>query len=703
MAGVSDDFPRQYARTRRFTAGVPRQFTVSPDGERVVFCRSGSGADPTQSLWVLDVATGVERRIADPATLIRVDADVPAEERARRERARDRATGITTYATDRAGRVAAFGLSGRVWLVDLEYGGPRELAAAGPVVDPRPNPSGDSVAYVSRGSLRVIAADGRDDRPLAEPEDADVTYGLAEFVAAEEMGRRRGHWWSPDGDQVLVARVDERDVTRVHIADPADPARPPTAVRYPLAGTANAQVTLWLLGLDGSRVPVGWDRAGFEYVVTVLWDRAGLLVVVQNRAQTTTRVLAVDSATGDTTVVREDRDSAWVPVVPGVPDFTADGMLVWAAEANETDTRHLMVDGRRVTPAGLQVREVLDVDGDAVLLAASEEPTETHVWRWSATAGLIRLSRTPGVHRGRSGGGTVVMVSEALDAPGVRVTARTSTHGQVAIASNAETPVLVPRVEILRAGEHALRTAVVLPTGHVPGSAKLPVLLDPYGGPAAQRVVAASSAYLVPQWFADQGFAVVVADGRGTPGRGPAWDRAIHLDKAEVALEDQVAALNAAAELYPDLDLSRVAIRGWSYGGYLAALAVLRRPDVFHAAVAGAPVTDQRLYDTHYQERYLGHPDENPQVYDQCSLIADAPGLRRPFMLVHGLADDNVFAAHTLRLSAALTAAGRPHTVLPLVRATHMADDEAVTANLLVLQAHFLLNALEGDRPGEPR
>ena len=701
MAGVIDDFPRQYARTRRFTAGVPRHFTVSPDGQRVVYCRSGSGADPTQSLWTVDLTTGKERVAADPTTFPQVDADVPAEERARRERARDRATGITTYATDRAVQLAAFGLSGRLWLVGLESGEPRELTAAeGPVVDPRPSPPGDVVAYVASGTLRVIGADGQHDRPLAEPEADDVTYGLAEFVAAEEMGRRRGHWWSPDGDRLLVARVDEREVARLHIADPADPSRPARAVRYPLAGTSNAEVTLWMLGLDGSRVPVTWDRESFEYVVTVHWSEAGLLVVVQNRAQTVMRILAVNPATGDTTVLREDQDPAWVPVVSGVPDFTAGGALVWVSESSDTDTRHLVVDGQPVTPTGLQVREVLDVDGDAVLFAASDEPTEIHVWRWSEADGLIRLSEGPGLHNGRAGGGTVLMASQLLDEPGVRVAARISDGRRVAIASHAETPVLEPRFEFIEAGDRVLRSAVLFPTGHQPGSAKLPVLLDPYGGPAGQRVIASSSAFLVSQWFADQGFAVVVADGRGTPGRGPAWDRTIHLNKAGGPLEDQIAALQAAAERHPDLDLGRVAIRGWSYGGFLAALAVLRRPDVFHAAVAGAPVTDQRLYDTHYQERYLGHPDEHADVYEEASLIADAPGLRRPLMLVHGLADDNVFAAHTLKLSAALTAAGRPHTVLPLVSATHMADDEAVTANLLVLQADFLLNALGASGPG---
>jgi dipeptidyl-peptidase 4 len=238
---------------------------------------------------------------------------------------------------------------------------------------------------------------------------------------------------------------------------------------------------------------------------------------------------------------------------------------------------------------------------------------------------------------------------------------------------------------------------VLFPSWHQAGQGRLPVLLDPYGGPHAQRVLRARGAYLVPQWFAEQGFAVVIADGRGTPARGPAWERAVAGDLADPVLEDQVDALAAATGRFADLDAGRVAIRGWSFGGYLAALAVLRRPDVFHAAIAGAPVTDWRLYDTHYTERYLGLPGSNAEAYDRSGLILLAERSvvsPRPLMLIHGLADDNVVVAHTLRLSAALLAAGYPHEVLPLTGITHMASQETVAENLLLLQLDFLRHAL---------
>jgi len=207
--------------------------------------------------------------------------------------------------------------------------------------------------------------------------------------------------------------------------------------------------------------------------------------------------------------------------------------------------------------------------------------------------------------------------------------------------------------------------------------------------------VHAAGAYASDQWLADQGFAVIVVAGAGPPGRGPSFEFEVHHDLATQVLQDQVDALHALAQIHPDLDLARVGITGWSFGGYLAALAVLDRPDVFHAAVAGAPVTDWRLYDTAYTERYLGTPQEEPQAYELTSLLRRAPQLQRPLLIVHGLADDNVLAAHTLQFSSALLAAGRPHSVLPLSGVTHMTPQEIVAENLLRLEVDFLQRHLQ--------
>jgi len=582
-----------------------------------------------------------------------------------------------------------------------------------PALDPRPDPTGRRLAYVCAGALRVTSLDGGgEDVAIADPRGADgVTFGLPEFIAAEEMDRQRGYWWSPDGSALLVARADETPVTRWYIADPAHPERTPTEVAYPAAGTPNADVSLLLAGLDGRRAEVDIDWAAFPYLVTVAWEAGGdPLIVVQSRDQRVMRLLTADPSTGATAVLREDTDPRWLDIVPGVPARTGDGRIVWAADSD--GARRLLVGtpeelaggaGAAVTPPTLQVREILSVDGGAVLFTASaDDPTEIGLWlyRGDGPGGLQEISPPGGVHAGIRAAGTTVLTSRTMTQPEAVVRVLTDSPGGAAteaaqIAVLAEPPnVPPPHPDRFAAGTREIRSALLLPSWHEPGSARLPVLLDPYGGPHAQRVLAAQGAFLTSQWLAEQGFAVLVADGRGTPGRGPEWDRAVWHDLAGPVLEDQVEALQAAAARHPDLDTSRVAIRGWSFGGYLSALAVLRRPDVFHAAVAGAPVIDWRLYDTHYTERYLGLPDEQPQVYGQSSLLADAPRLTRPLLFIHGLADDNVVVAHTLRMSSALLAAGRPHSVLPLSGVTHMTPQEEVAENLLLLQVGFLREAL---------
>jgi dipeptidyl-peptidase 4 len=668
-----DGLPRQFARTRRFSLGAPSAFTVSADGASVLFLRSRGGDDPAACLWALDLDSGAERLLAGPAA------------------------GISAYATDDAAGVAAFAAAGRLWVVDVAKREAHELPASGVVSDPRPDPAGRRVAYVSDGgTLRVIEIDGTGDRVIAEPDGPQVRFGVAEYAAWMSMGRTRGHWWSPDGARLLVARVDESDVALWHVSDPANPARPPRAVRYPAAGTANAEVTLWIAGLDGTRAEVLWDRAACEYVTAAGWDAHGPYLAVQSRDQRTVRTLGADAGSGRTALLAEQRDAHWVQLVGGTPARTAAGALVTHADLD--GTRPLALDGVPVTPPELQLREVLGVDGDTILFTASTDPTETHLWLYQAGGdpgarpGLRRVSAEPGVHTGVWRAGTLVHVARTPARPGATATVLRPGRPAVTVASLAERPVLDLRRITLTTTERELRSHLLLPSWHRPGGPKLPVLVDPYAGAALQRVTAEQAPMtFVSQWFAEQGFAVLITDGSGTPGRGPAWEREVHGDIWGPPLADQVAALQAVAAGHSELDLERVAIRGWSFSGTLAVMAVLRRPDVFHAAVAGAGTSDQRLYDTHWRERFLGHPDRHPERYEACSPLPEASRLSRPLLLIHGLADDNVFAAGTLRLSAALLAAGRPHEVLPLSGAGHApTSDPAVFEGLLLHQLGFL-------------
>ena len=702
MTTTSDSFPRRHARTQRFTLGAPRAFTVAPDGSRVVFLRSSSGTDRASSLWVLDPADGGERVAADPRALLGgATEDLSPEERARRERSREGGAGIVGYATDSAVELASFALSGRLFAAELRAGTATELRVPGPVIDPRPSPDGRLVAYVAQGALRVVGAAGEGDVALAEPESEHITYGLAEFIAAEEMGRSRGFWWSPESDRLLVARADDTPVRRWWISDPAHPERDPQHVPYPAAGTENADVRLYVIGLDGTRTEVTWDRARYPYLAHVHWSAAGApLLLVQARDQRSQLFLAVDTESGATRMVHADEDPVWLDLFPGVPCWSPSGRLVRIAD--EGGARVLAVGERPLTGPQLHVRAVLDVSDDDVLVSASAgeraaepETGEVHVYRVNEL-GVERVSQEPGVHSAVRAGSVTVLVSATPGRAGSVAQVLRDGKQTATITSYAEDPGMSPRVTLTEGGARRIPCAVLLPRDHR-GDGRLPVLLDPYGGPHGPRVLAAHNAHLTSQWFADQGFAVVVADGRGTPGRSPAWEKAIHHDFT-VSLDDQVEALQDLATRYP-LDLDRVAIRGWSYGGWLAGLAVLRRPDVFHAGIAGAPVTDWRLYDTHYTERYLGDPRTSPESYAKSSLVTDeglsAPAEpHRPLMIVHGTADDNVVFAHALRLSSALLSAGRPHEVLPLSGVTHMTPQEQVAENLLLLQVDFLKRSL---------
>ncbi|MFB6700656.1 S9 family peptidase [Streptomyces rubiginosohelvolus] len=703
MTSQKLSFPRQHARTQRFTLGAPRAFTVSPDETRVIFLRSTSGTDRTTRLWVLDPATGEERIAADPDVLLGGSAEkLSAQERARRERTREGSSGIVSYAVDAAAELAAFALSGKVYVAELRAGTARALPVPGPVIDPRPSPDGRRIAYVAKGALRVVEATGEGDRVLAEPENPQVTYGLAEFIAAEEMHRYRGFWWSPESDRLLVARADESPVQRWYIADPAHPGRKPAEVAYPAAGTPNAEVRLFVMDLAGDRTEVVWDREAFPYLAQVHWSSAGApLLLVQARDQRSQRYLAVDPETGATRVVHVDEDPVWLDLFPGVPAWAPDGRLVRIAD--EGGARVLAVGDRPLTGSQLHVQAVLDIGESDILVSAvagedAVEPEigQTHVYRVNEL-GIERISEGVGVHSAVRSGALSVVVSAVPEEPGTAAWVVRDGKRLVRIASFAQEPVLTARVTLTEGGARRIPCAVLLPSDYQESDGPLPVLMDPYGGPHGRRVVAAHNPHLTSQWFADQGFAVVVADGRGAPGRSPAWEKAVR-DNLVLTMEDQVEALHGLADRFP-LDLSRVAIRGWSFGGYLAGLAVLRRPDVFHAAVVGAPVTDQRLYDTHYTERYLGDPAKQPEVYAYNSLLTDdglseAADEVRPMMIVHGLADDNVVVAHALRLSSALLAAGRPHEVLPLSGVTHMTPQEQVAENLLLLQVDFLKRSL---------
>ena len=329
-------------------------FTIAPDGRRLLFLRSLSGTDARSSLWALDLPGGMERMVASPDELRPPNGTVPAEEATRRERVRERHSGIVTYATDAAVAKACFALDGGLFAADLEGARVWRLPVDHPVgLTLTWTRRGGWIAYVSGQALHLVSMDGAVNRAVATPEFEGISYGLAEHVAAEELGRDRGFWWSPDGSRLLVARADTRGVRRWQISDPADPERPPTQLAYPVAGTENAVVTLHVIGREGGRIDVEWDRAAFEYLVAVTWHRRGLLLAVESRDQRRLQVLEADPDTGATWLPVENTDPYWTTIVEGVPDLSGSGDLVWSSDLD--GARRLIVGGTPVTPSQMQV------------------------------------------------------------------------------------------------------------------------------------------------------------------------------------------------------------------------------------------------------------------------------------------------------------------------------------------------------------
>ena len=689
---MTDTFPRQYARTQRLTLGEPRNIVVSPDGKRVLFLRSAAGNDTVNSLWLCHTERNTETCIADIRALLTGTSseNESAQERARRERAREGAAGIVSFSCDSEVHHVAFAVSGRLFVSDMHSA--HEIAvknpAPGTMYDARISPDGKHIAYVRGSALFVCDMQGNEECLTSETA-TDVTWGVAEFVAAEEMNRQRGYWWSPNSDALVVERVDNSPIELITIADPSQPTDEPQTRRYPFAGTNNARTSLHIIDLQKCSTDIRWDADAFEYLTSVQWNKAGLIISVMSRDQQLLDIRKVHTATGQTESLHVERDDKWVELVAGGPLLVAENTLLWCGERN--GARAILLNNTTVTPAHIQVRGIISANAEHVTFSGNpiDQPHVLHAWTVNlATHELAQLTHDDGVHSVATGGDTIVVRSATMQHP----RSRTLVNNHHELANNAEQSLLNVNVSFHRVGKRNISTAIVLPENH-DGSA-LPVLFDPYGGPHAQRVVSSSMAFTAAQWFANQGFCVVIADGSGTPGRGSEWEREVYHDLATTVLSDQIDVLAHLHEIAPCADTTRVAIRGWSFGGYLAALAVLRAPQHFHVAIAGAPVTEWKLYDTFYTERYLGNPAHDEQPYIASSLLHDAKNLTRPLLIIHGLADDNVLAAHSLELTTALLHAGKPHEFLPLVGVTHMTPQEVVAENLLLHQLDFLRRSL---------
>ena len=691
---------RDLAETRNYTLGRPVSPQVTPDGKHVVFLRS-LPRDPTLRLFEFDLAAGKERELLTPAQLLGgAEENLSAEEKARRERQRQSLKGFTAYQMSRDGARLLVTLSGRLYLVERATLKVTQLPGTG-WIDPRFSPDGRLVAAAGADrELHVIDPAAGTERAVTSGATVTVSHGTAEFVAQEEMSRNRGYWWSPDSTTLLVQQTDESAVEIRHIADPLHPEAAPARFFYPRAGTPNAVVRLILVPRDGGTPKaVTWDATAFPYLAHVNWSpRAPLTILVQNRAQTEQRLMAVNTATGRTQELLRETDSAWLNLDDNGAGATAayrpplwltDGTrFLWTTERNGAwqvelrDASGALV--HEITPVTFGYRRLLGVDEESGTLwvAGGDDARETHVWTFPLSGG----GRGRAITRGRGTHGAtyahearlLLRTTDLFDGTWrLDVVSADDDRVVATLPSLAEPLPLLPGTELTRTGgEPAFDAAITRPRKFDP-AAKYPVILSVYAGPTSKMVTANLRAYLPDQWMADQGFIVVRFDGRGTPWRGRAWERVVKGNLIDIALADQIAALQALAKQVPQMDLARVGVSGWSFGGYFAAMAAIRRPDVFRCGIVGAPVITWENYDTHYTERYLGLPAEAPEAYRVSNVTTYAAEARRPLLLVHGLTDDNVYFQHTLQLADALFRAGKSYELLPML-GTHMVSDPLI-------------------------
>lgn len=720
-AALHDEaFLTQYAETLQFRLGLPNAVAIAPDG-CVLFTRTPARSF-TADLYQLSPA-GQERLLASAQALLAGGAEALSDaEKARRERTRTATRGILYAELSADGEQVLVPLGERVFLLARATGQVRELAlGAGFPYDPRLSPDGAHVAFVRERAVWVCATQpGAVPRCVAAPPGPDLEYGVAELVAAEELRRTRGLWWSPDSKHLLFQRSDARTVDTLYVADARHPARPPVPFRYPRPGRDNVIVDLGMVDLAGGEPRwLTWELARWPYLAHVQWPARGpLTLVVLEREQYEQAVLAVDLAAGELRprTLLVERDAAWVNLPHGAPQWLEDGSgFLWLTEARGDWTlEHHDASGahlRSLTAPSLGLRALVGLDGrgGAVVVAAAPPrdgqaadgaaaealaACEARLWRVALADGAVTLlPSAPGVSSGLSRHGTLVQTTARADG-GIDTALIPASGVAVAMPSVREAPLLAATTELvpvtLDGRVHV--AAVTAPRAAEPGR-RYPVLLKVYGGPHVQYVTAARDGYALDQWYADAGFCVVRIDARGTPNRGRAWERATLRDLISIPLADQVAVLRALAAQDGRLDLTRVGVMGWSFGGYFSAMAVLRHPELFGAAVAGAPVTDWALYDTGYTERYMKLPANNVEGYRRASLLTYAHELARPLLLIHGTTDDNVHFAHTLALIEALYVAGKRAEVIAL-SGTHMVPEPRLAlarerAHLELFRAHL--------------
>ncbi|MYE05859.1 MAG: prolyl oligopeptidase family serine peptidase [Chloroflexi bacterium] len=669
---------------------APGLVGFSPDSSAVNWLHAEDGG-LVRSLWRIDVESGERSVIAGPGA----DAPMSREEELLRERTRTRELGVSSYSWARDSDVPVLMIPGPTVRISVDGETLRNLPRSEGALTPTLSPDGTQLSFVRTGELFVLGIDGPSaPRQLTSGSEDGLTHGLADYIAQEEFGQLRGHWWSTDG-RLAYLRVDERHVAPYPIIHQGGNEVDVETHRYPFAGDDNANVSLWVVDLGSSEareLPLP-DEDG--YLVRVAWwpdGDGGQRLVAQwvDRQQKRLQLIAFQE--GSPQVLIDERQEPWINVADDARGLK-DGTFLWSSEA--TGFRHLSLrdfDGseiRCLTEGDWLVDGVIGVDEDSgrvYFTSTRGSALERRVERVSLNGGEIETLSEPGGLHGASlsrDGKWLAMLSSSLNsAPMITLVATDSLTDSVvrrtlyeSDASAESLALNAPELRTFSAADGAtLYGALYRPETDGP----YPLLVAVYGGPHAQTVLDAwgLTVDLRAQYLAQQGYLVLKLDNRGMAGRGLEFEAHLHRQMGTIEVDDQAAAVQQLAD-EGLADIERVGVYGWSYGGYMTVMSMLRRPDLFKVGVSGAPVSDWDGYDTGYTERYMGTPQHNAEGYREGSLLTHADKLRGQLLLIHGGVDENVHFRHTARLITALTAADRDYDLLMFPEERHMPRDQA--------------------------
>jgi len=707
---------------------IARGVKISPDGRRVTFLQGKSENQEQQDLWEYHIADGQKRLLVDSQELLGGKEVLDEVEVARRERARIYAKGIVEYSWSPDGKALLFPLGGDLYYLELGSKPRRITSTEVTETDAKISPRGRYISFVREQNLYVVDLQTGKEQGITSDGGGAVSYGMAEFVAQEEMGRTTGYWWAKDDSRIAYTRIDESGVRLVNRYEIDASGVTTVPQRYPFAGNPNANIRLFVKDLASGlarEIDLGEDKD--IYLARVNYSPDGTLALQrQPRDQKSLELIFVDAETFEQTVVLTEQQVHWVNLHNDLYFLDNGEQFIWTSERSGFNHLYLYrKDGtlvRQLTDGDWMVS--LDARGGGGLRAVDEaggmvwfagwreSPIENHLFRVPLAGGEIEQMTEPGGwHTAYVAPDASFYVDKGEGPLRPPYTSIRSASGKLLtyITENAldETHPYYPYLKGHRPYEFGtLKTEdstvlyyqLALPAGFDPNN-KYPALVFLYGGPGVGQTVRKvwpvdGSLAGLRQVLSRRGYIVFSIDNRGTPNRGKAFEDVLYRDMGDFEVRDQLLGLEWL-KAHPYVDADNTGIFGWSYGGYMTLMTLLKAPGVFKAGIAGAPVTNWRLYDTHYTERYMGDPNDGAGKYELSSPMTYASSLADHLLIVHGMADDNVFFDNTVQIIDALQEQARPFEMMTYPGERHHIVGEAENTHLWNMYLEFFQRNLK--------